>query len=92
MSRTLERCRHRYKNECVSVSFEEVVLDLTIPGANPCPLAQQCAEYERLRPEAAQLASQLADALAQYDSSASNANEVSQRLSKTIRENGSLQE
>ncbi|KAH9035766.1 hypothetical protein EDB85DRAFT_841962 [Lactarius pseudohatsudake] len=54
-------------------------------------LAQQRAEYERLQSEAAQLASQLADALSERDSSASNASEVSQRLSKTIRENESLQ-
>ncbi|KAH9009576.1 hypothetical protein EDB84DRAFT_1571134 [Lactarius hengduanensis] len=54
-------------------------------------LAQQRAEYERLQSEAAQLASQLADALSERDSSASNATEVSQRLSKTIRENESLQ-
>ncbi|KAI9449362.1 hypothetical protein BJY52DRAFT_1215953 [Lactarius psammicola] len=54
-------------------------------------LAQQRAEYERLQSEAAQLASQLADALSERDSSASNATEVSQRLAKTIRENDSLQ-
>ncbi|KAH8990434.1 hypothetical protein EDB86DRAFT_3080419 [Lactarius hatsudake] len=54
-------------------------------------LAQQRAEYERLQSEAAQLASQLADALSERDSSASNATEVSQRLAKTIRENESLQ-
>ncbi|KAH8980106.1 hypothetical protein EDB92DRAFT_1901586 [Lactarius akahatsu] len=54
-------------------------------------LAQQRAEYERLQSEAAQLASQLADALSERDSSASSATEVSQRLAKTIRENESLQ-
>ncbi|KAH9056279.1 hypothetical protein EDB87DRAFT_1637584 [Lactarius vividus] len=54
-------------------------------------LAQQRAEYERLQSEAAQLASQLADALSERDSSVSNATEVSQRLAKTIRENDSLQ-
>ncbi|KAF8265884.1 hypothetical protein EI94DRAFT_1734451 [Lactarius quietus] len=54
-------------------------------------LAQQRAEYERLQSEASQLASQLADALSDRDASASNASEVSQRLSKIIRENESLQ-
>lgn len=65
---------------------------------NPCSdsqkapiLAQQRVEYERLQSESAQLASQLADALAERDSSVSTATDVSQRLAKTNRENGLLQ-
>ena len=54
-------------------------------------LAQQRAEYERLQSEAAQLASQLADALAERDSSVSTTTDVSQRLAKTNRENELLQ-
>jgi len=54
-------------------------------------LAQQRAEYERLQSEAAQLASQLADALAERDSSVSAATDASQRLTKTNRENELLQ-
>ena len=54
-------------------------------------LAQQRVEYERLQSESAQLASQLADALAERDSSASVATDVSQRLTKTNRENQMLQ-
>jgi nucleoprotein TPR len=44
-----------------------------------------------LQSEASQLASQLADALSDRDASSSHATDVSQRLSKTIRENDSLQ-
>ncbi|KAI0245945.1 hypothetical protein BJV78DRAFT_1286931 [Lactifluus subvellereus] len=51
-------------------------------------LAQQHAEYECVQSEAAQLASQLTDALAGRDSSASTATDVSQRLTKMSRENG----
>ncbi len=54
-------------------------------------LAQQRLEYERLQSESAQLASQLADALAERDSSVSTATDVSQRLMKTNRENELLQ-
>jgi nucleoprotein TPR len=54
-------------------------------------LAQQRVEYERLQSESAQLASQLADALAERDSSVSTATDVSQRLTKTNRENDLLQ-
>jgi len=54
-------------------------------------LAQQRVEYERLQSESAQLASQLADALAERDSSVSTATDVSQRLTKTNRENELLQ-
>jgi nucleoprotein TPR len=54
-------------------------------------LAQQRAEYERLQSEAAQLASQLADALAERDSSVSAATDISQRLARTSRENDLLQ-
>jgi nucleoprotein TPR len=54
-------------------------------------LAQQRVEYERLQSESAQLASQLADALAERDSSVSTATDVSQRLTKTNRENEFLQ-
>jgi nucleoprotein TPR len=65
---------------------------------NPCSdsqkapiLAQQRVEYERLQSESAQLASQLADALAERDSSVSTSTDVSQRLAKTNRENQLLQ-
>ena len=54
-------------------------------------LAQQRVEYERLQSESAQLASQLADALAERDSSVSTATDVSRRLKKTNRENELLQ-
>ena len=54
-------------------------------------LAQQRVEYEWLQSESAQLASQLADALAERDSSVSTATDVSRRLKKTNRKNKSLQ-
>jgi len=54
-------------------------------------LAQQHVEYERLQSESAQLASQLADALAECVSSVSTATDVSQCLTKTNRENELLQ-
>ena len=54
-------------------------------------LAQQRVEYERLQSESAQLASQLADALTERDSSISTATDVTQRLTKTNRENDLLQ-
>jgi nucleoprotein TPR len=54
-------------------------------------LAQQRVEYERLQSESAQLASQLADALAERDLNDSTATDVSQRLTKTNRENEFLQ-
>jgi nucleoprotein TPR len=89
MSRTLAQ---------VLAQIEERVCCL-IPGlAGPCSdlhkapiLAQQRAEYERLQFEAAQLASQLADALAERDSSVLTAADASQRLAKTNRENELLQ-
>ena len=66
----------------------------TVPRSDPqkAPiLAQQRVEYERLQSESAQLASQLADALAERDTSVSTATDVSQRLTKTNRENDLLQ-
>jgi nucleoprotein TPR len=61
---------------------------------NPCSdsqkapiLAQQRVEYEQLQSESAQLASQLADALAERDSSVSTVTDVTQRLTKTNRDN-----
>ena len=70
----------------------------SIPAENPCSdfekapiLAQQRVEYERLQSESTQLASQLADALAERDSSVSTATDVSRRLAKTNRENELLQ-
>lgn len=88
MSRTLAQ---------VLAQIEERVCCHT-PALTPCSdrhkapiLAQQRAEYERLQFEAAQLASQLADALAERDSSVSTAADASQRLAKTNRENESLQ-
>ena len=54
-------------------------------------LAQQRVVYERLQSESAQLDSQLADALAERDSSVSTATDVSRHLKKTNRENESLQ-
>ena len=71
---------------------------LSLLQTNPCSdclkapiLAQQRVEYERLQSESAQLASQLADALAERDSSVSSVTDVSQRLTKTNRENALLQ-
>jgi len=88
MSRTLAQ---------VLAQIEERVSFCPFP-IHPCSdfhkapiLAQQRAEYERLQSEASQLASQLADALAERDSSVSAATDVSQRLTKTNRENGLLQ-
>ncbi|KAG6916321.1 hypothetical protein DXG01_007371 [Tephrocybe rancida] len=54
-------------------------------------LSQQRAEYERLKSEATQLASQLAQALADRDAQGSIALENAQKLQKSIRENGLLQ-
>ncbi|KAJ7600871.1 hypothetical protein C8J56DRAFT_1019894 [Mycena floridula] len=55
-------------------------------------LSQQRAEYDRLQSEAAQLASQLAQALVDRDAQASIAQESSQKLSKTTRENALLEQ
>ena len=54
-------------------------------------LTQQRLEYERLQVEAGQLASQLTSAIADRDTNASLAQEASQRLEKTICENGDLE-
>jgi nucleoprotein TPR len=54
-------------------------------------LAQQHAEYECLQSEAAQLASQLTDALAEHYSSVSAATNISQRLAMTSHKNDLLQ-
>lgn len=50
-------------------------------------LAQQRQEYERLQSEATQLASQLAQALAERDANATAAADSSQKLTKSTREN-----
>lgn len=54
-------------------------------------LSQQRAEYERLQSEAAQLASQLAQALSDRDSQGNLATENAQKLAKSTRENELLQ-
>lgn len=54
-------------------------------------LSQQRIEYERLQSEAAQLTSQLSQALQQRDSSAKYAEEMLQKLQKSARENEVLQ-
>ncbi len=54
-------------------------------------LAQQCVEYEQLQSKSAQLASQLANALTEHDSSVSTATDISQCLTKTHYENELLQ-
>lgn len=54
-------------------------------------LTQQRLEYERLQVEAGQLASQLASALTDRDANVSLAQETSQKLKKTIRENELLE-
>ena len=54
-------------------------------------LTQQRLEYERLQVEAGQLASQLTSALTDRDTNASLAQETSQKLNKTIRENELLE-
>jgi nucleoprotein TPR len=54
-------------------------------------LSQQRAEYERLQSEAAQLATQLAKALADRDSQANLLEESSQKQQKSLRENELLQ-
>lgn len=54
-------------------------------------LSQQRAEYERLQSEASQLASQLAQALAERDMQGNLATENSQKLAKSTRENELLQ-
>ena len=70
-------------------TFFYVAVPLECSDSPKAPnLAQQHAEYERVQSEAAQLASQLTDALAGRDSSASTATDVSQRLTKTSCENG----
>ncbi|KAK7048611.1 protein MLP1 [Favolaschia claudopus] len=55
-------------------------------------LSQQRAEYERLQSEASHLASQLSQALADRDSQASLAQENSQKLARSTRENDLLQQ
>lgn len=54
-------------------------------------LTQQRLEYERLQAEAGQLASQLSSALMDRDTNATLAQETSQRLKKTVRENELLE-
>jgi len=54
-------------------------------------LTQQRLEYERLQVEAGQLASQLASALTDRDANATLAQDSSQKLKKTIRENELLE-
>jgi len=54
-------------------------------------LTQQRLEYDRLQVEAGQLASQLGSALTDRDASATLAQETSQKLKKTIRENELLE-
>jgi nucleoprotein TPR len=54
-------------------------------------LSQQRLEYERLQAEAGQLASQLASALTDRDTNGSLAQEASQKLKKTTRENELLE-
>ncbi|KAJ7288016.1 hypothetical protein C8J57DRAFT_504699 [Mycena rebaudengoi] len=55
-------------------------------------LSQQRAEYERLQSEASHLASQLAQALSDRDSQAGIAQENSQKLARSTRENELLQQ
>ncbi|KAJ7689165.1 hypothetical protein B0H17DRAFT_1012272 [Mycena rosella] len=55
-------------------------------------LSQQRAEYERLQSEASHLASQLAQALSDRDSQATLAQENSQKLARSTRENELLQQ
>ena len=54
-------------------------------------LTQQRLEYERLQAEAGQLASQLSSALTDGDTNATLAQETSQKLKKTVRENELLE-
>jgi nucleoprotein TPR len=54
-------------------------------------LTQQRLEYERLQVEAGQLASQLASTLTDRDANATLAQETSQKLKKTVRENELLE-
>lgn len=54
-------------------------------------MSQQRTEYERLQSEAAQLASQLSQALADRDAHAHTAHETSQKLAKSARETELLQ-
>jgi nucleoprotein TPR len=54
-------------------------------------LSQQRLKYERLQVEAGQLAPQLASALTDRDTNASLAQETSQKLKKTTRENELLE-
>ena len=54
-------------------------------------LSEQRSEYERLRTEASQLASQLASALSERDVYANQAQETSQKLKNTVRENDLLE-
>ncbi|KAJ6621758.1 hypothetical protein B0H10DRAFT_944117 [Mycena sp. CBHHK59/15] len=55
-------------------------------------LSQQRAEYERLQTEASHIASQLAQALSDRDSQATLAQENSQKLARSTRENELLQQ
>jgi len=54
-------------------------------------LSQQRVEYERLQLEAAQLGSQLSQALAERDTQHNNTQELSQKLAKSTNENKLLQ-
>ncbi|KAL0960729.1 hypothetical protein HGRIS_005754 [Hohenbuehelia grisea] len=54
-------------------------------------LSQQRSEYERLQSEAAQLASQLSQALSERDAQASVAHDTTQKLTTSARENELLQ-
>jgi nucleoprotein TPR len=77
-----ERVCHRIIRVCIFIYF----------GSQAPILSQQRAEYERLQSEASHLASQLAQALSDRDSQATLAQENSQKLTRSTRENELLQQ
>jgi nucleoprotein TPR len=69
---------------CYSFNFTNQMLQAPI-------LSQQRIEYERLQVEAAQLGSQLSQALSERDTQHNNTQELSQKLAKSTNENKLLQ-
>ncbi|KII91087.1 hypothetical protein PLICRDRAFT_28915 [Plicaturopsis crispa FD-325 SS-3] len=87
------RLQEEYARKCAEYDHMDRTLSAVLAQIEErAPiLSQQRAEYERLQSEAGQLASQLAEALAERDSQANLAQDNSQKLSKSIRENDLLQ-
>ncbi|TFK52180.1 hypothetical protein OE88DRAFT_1367940 [Heliocybe sulcata] len=88
------KLQDEYARKCVeSEEMERTMARILAQIEERTPiLTEQRLEYERLQSEAAQLAAQLAETIAERDQEASHAREASQKLSKTNKENELLQQ